>query len=497
MRRRLAAPVALVLLATGVAGCTVSDDRPSSTVGPAVEAPADGQPPAGDSLESDPGSPAYRVARSDPREDSYYPDVGEPGFDALHYDLHLSWDPDAEHLDASAAIAFRATESAEQLQLDLAPQLDVASVELDGAEVDHRHVGKDLVVEAAVREDAEHVLSVTYSGTPAPTAAPSQRSDIATTGWTTTPEGEAWTMQEPYGAHTWYPVNDHPSDKARYSFRISAPEEWVGVANGELLSREVVDGRTVTEWHMDAPASSYLVTVAIGDLVMTEDEAASGLPLTYWTPEGDETALRRLEFTPEAVDWLEERLGPFPFDSLGSVVVDSQSAMETQTMITYGNTSYTLSENVIVHEIAHQWYGDVVSPTDWSDLWMNEGMALYLAEGVFAAEQSGSDLDRVMDTWARAERDMRREAGPPGAYDKRMFGDSNVYYGPALMWHELRGRLGEERFWDLVRTWPTVHAHGGATRQQFLAWIEQETGEELSGFFRAWLDGRKQPPRRR
>lgn len=505
MRRRLAGPATLVLLASGLAGCTDGDDRTAATAGPPVQEPTGEvsgrgpgtgeQPHAGDSLEDDPGSPAYRIAHSRPREDSYYPAVGEPSVDALHYDLHLTWDPEAQHLDASAAIAFRAPENRPDFQLDLAPQLEVASVELDGAHVEHRHDGKDLVVEASVRKGAFHVLTVTYSGTPQPTRAPTQRSDFTTTGWTTTLDGEVWTMQEPYGAHTWYPVNDHPSDKAGYSFRISAPEDWVGVANGELRSRDVVDGRTVTEWHMDAPASSYLVTVAIGDLEMTEDETPSGVPLTYWTPEGDETALQRLEFTPEAVTWLEGRLGPFPFDSLGSVVVDSQSAMETQTMITYGNTAYTLSENVIVHEIAHHWYGDLVSPTDWRDMWMNEGMALYLAEGVFAAERAGQDLDRLMDAWAAAERGMRLEAGPPGAYDRRMFGDGNVYYGPALMWHELRKRLGERRFWAMVRTWPTVHAHGGATRQQFLNWVERQTGEELTAFFRAWLMGKRQPPR--
>src|SRR5690606_35782313 len=143
---------------------------------------------------------------------------------------------------------------------------------------------------------------------------------------------------------------------------------------------------TVTDFRLGSPASSYLVTIAIDDYEMTRDKTADGLPLTYWTPRGDRRSLEALRYTPEAVAWVEERLGPFPFDRLRSVVVPSESAMETQTLITYGNTSYALSRSTIVHEVAHHWYGDIVSPTDWRDVWMNEGMTTYL-ELLWEADQ--------------------------------------------------------------------------------------------------------------
>jgi aminopeptidase N len=360
--------------------------------------------------------------------------------------------------------------------------------------VDTQHNGKDLVVQAPVEKDATYVLVVDYSGTPEPADAPTTRSDFNTTGWTVTGDGEVWTMQEPYGAYTWYPVNDQPSDKAFYDFTITAPGDWVGIANGQLQSRETVDGDTVTEWSLDAPAASYLTTIAIGDYVMTEDESASGVPLTYWTPADDAASLDAVRFTPQALAWNEKKLGTYPFASLGILVVDSESGMETQTMITLGDTDYTTSPEVLVHEITHQWYGDVVTPTDWRDVWMNEGMTMYL-QGQFEADRSGQPVDDVMDTWASAEPGMRAESGPPGNYDPTTFGQGNIYYGPALMWHELRKKLGDDRFWAMVKKWPSVNRLGNATREQYLGWIEKETGEELTAFFDAWLLGEETPPR--
>ena len=500
MRTRLWAIVAVVALLVGavvlVVVLTGDDDKPAAAgeaADPTSTPSAPTEPaPAGDIV--DPHDPALKPAVSRPVEDSLYPNVGDPGVDALHYDLDLAWDPEEELLTGTTTLAFRSTATADEFRLDFGEPLEVTSATLDGEEVETQHNGKDLVVQAPVEKDERYVLEVEYSGTPEPAKAPTTRSDFSTTGWTTTGDGEVWTMQEPYGAYTWYPVNDQPSDKAFYDFTITAPGDWVGVANGQLQSRETVDGDTVTEWSLDAPASSYLTTIAIGDLVMTEDESESGVPITYWTPADDPASLEAVKYTPQALAWNEKKLGKYPFDSLGVLVVDSESGMETQTMITLGDTDYTTSPAVLVHEITHQWYGDLVTPTDWKDVWMNEGMTMYL-QGQFEADQSGRTIDEVMDTWATAEPEMRAESGPPGNYDPTTFGQGNIYYGPALMWHELRKKIGNDRFWAMVRKWPSVNKQGNATREEYLDWIEEETGEELTAFFDAWLMGEKTPPR--
>lgn len=487
MRRGLAALGAASLL---LAGCSSPDDPPpadpSPAPGPATPDPAHPAPSGG------PGDLA--PALSEPAEDSYYPQVGDPGVDALHYDLTLDWDPASSTLRGEEVLTFRATETADDVRLDLGEPLEVTAITLDGAPVEATHDGDVLVVDAPVEADARHELAIAYSGTPEPVESPTTRDDVSTVGWTTTDSGETWTMQEPYGAFTWYAVNDHPSDKALYDLTLTVPAPWTGVANGELVSRTTSGGVTETRFHLAEPAAAYLLTVATGDLVLTEDVSASGVPIDYWTPRARPELVDALRVTPDAIAWLEERLGPYPFDTAGLVVVDSDSAMETQTMITLGDTDYATSPEVILHELAHHWYGDQVTPDDWRDVWMNEGMAMYL-QGVWTAEDDGIALDGLMDEWADFEPELREEAGPPADFDPTAFGESNIYYGPALMWHELRERLGDDAFWSMVRAWPAERDNGNAGREDYLAWIEEHTGEELTAFFDDWLLGETSPPR--
>lgn len=492
MTPKLAGPLlAAVLVTTSAAACSDddparADDKKSSSPSPSVTVTESAQPDA--------ESPAYKVAESRTREDSVYPNVGDPLVDALHYDLDLAWDPVERNLEGLATIAFRATADAPEFQLDLGDALEVGEVTVDGFGLDAVHTGNYLVVKSPVRKDEKYLLTVEYSGTPVPTAAPTTRSDFTTTGWTVTDDGEVWTMQEPYGAFTWYPVNDQPADKALYDFTISVPAPWTGVANGKLVSTELVEGDTVTKWHLDSPASSYLVTIAIGDYAKTTDKTASGIPVTYWTLKDDPVALERMRYVPKAMKWLEAKLGPYPFSTLGAVVVESDSAMETQTMPTFGNSDYSTSPEVVMHELCHQWYGDVVSPSDWSDVWMNEGMTMYLQMN-FEADLDKRRLADVVDSYAAAEPGYRAEGGPPAAYDPTKFGVGNIYVSPAIMWHELRLKIGDERFWAMVKAWPKVHAEGNATRAEYLAWVEEETGEELTAFFDAWLLGKTSPKR--
>ena len=471
--------------------CTGATDEPRRAASPAAS-PAPTSAGTDDGSDGSDGSDAgVDVAVSDPVEDSLYPDVGDPGVDALRYELDLTWDRTT--LVGDQTITLRATENADRLQLDLSDALTVRSVAVDGAPADFDHDGKDLVVRHDVVADGRYQLRVRYDGAPEPTPVPTLRSDFDSTGWTTTADGEVWTMQEPYGAFTWYAVNDQPSDKALYSFRITAPAPWVGVANGELRSQRTVGDTTVSRWVLDEPASSYLVTIAIGDYERERSRTRSGVPVETWVPRDRPDIATRLRFTAPALDWVESRLGPYPFETLGVVVVDSMSGMETQTMITLGDTAYATSREVLVHELVHQWYGDQVTPRTWSDVWMNEGMATYL-QYVWADEVGRHPLETAVAAWASADSSLRAAVGPPAAPDPEAFGSPNVYTTAALMWHELRGRLGEESFWELVRAWPASRDNANADYDEITAWWSAESGEDLTDFFHAWLLGDTTPP---
>jgi aminopeptidase N len=478
----------LVAMALVLAGCSTGDDKPEADSSPArtTSTPsATAASPASDSPGLDPDDPALDAAVSRPVEDR--------GVDALHYQLDLTWTPKSRTLDALETLVFRATADADQFQLDFGKSLTVTSLALDGEDVEFRERGKDLVVAAPVRTGDRHTLEVRYRGTPKPVAAPTTRDDFSTIGWAITDDGETWTMQEPFGAYSWYAVNDHPSDKALYDFTLTTRSPWVGVANGRLQSRRESGGSTVTAWHLDEPAASYLVTVAFGDFTMTRDRSKSGVPMTYWTPRGDASALRSVQVAGEELGWIEDRLGPYPFSSLGLVVVDSNSGMETQTMITLGTTDYTLSPSVVVHEMIHQWYGDQVTPRDWRDVWMNEGMAMYL-QVLWETEQYGFDLDQTLSEWAAQDRHERSTNGPPANYDPATFGESNIYYLPALMWDQLRRRLGDDRFWRLVRAWPRSRDNGNASYDDITAWWSRKAGQNLRPTFDRWLLAETSPP---
>jgi aminopeptidase N len=468
-----------IVLAIVLTGC---DGTPSSSV-------PTSQPPVAASYAQ------WQPAISRPREDSYYPAQGDPGIDALHYGLDLTWDPDRKRLTGVATIAFRAPHQASKVRLDLLKVLDVSDVSLDDRPTRFRQRGNDLLVDGTFTADSDHTVVITYAGSPRPVPAPTTRDDFDSIGWRTVahgPEvGEVWAMQEPFGSFTWFPSNDQPADKAFYDFVLRVPKQWVGIANGQLTS-DVVDGATrVMSWHLSHPAATYLTTIAIGDYVRTSSASASGVPIDFWTRNGDTEIAKRLQQVPSIMDWLESKLGPYPFDSLGFIIVPGLSGMETQTMITLGDNQYATSPEVLEHEMVHQWYGDLVTPTDWRDVWMNEGMTMFL-QMAWEADQAGVPIDQEVDGYRLLEISARAENGPPGDYLKGTFGEGNIYYSPALMWNQVRHQLGDEKFWEMVRAWPQVHAYGNATRTEYYRWLEENYGLERD-FLDGWIMGNVTP----
>jgi aminopeptidase N len=232
---------------------------------------------------------------------------------------------------------------------------------------------------------------------------------------------------------------------------------------------------------------AYLVTMTFGDYSTKKLESSSGVPITVWFPSDEPAAIGEATYAPEAMAWLERYLGPYPFDTLGIVIFGTDIGIETHTMITLGKN--TTSRRLVVHELAHAWYGDTVSPADRRDAWMDEGWATYF-HTMWEAENLGGSLDARMDQLAAEERVDRLRDGPPGDPD------GTIYSGPALMWQELREDIGNDAFFDLAREWPEQKRNGTADRDEYWAWLEQETGLELTAFFDAWLLGQRTPDRR-
>jgi aminopeptidase N len=434
-----------------------------------------------------------RAARSQPAEDPYYPQKSNPEFDALHYLLRLDWN--GSGLRGYASVTFRAATRTRKVRLDLSPALEVAEVQLDGRKIGHRHIRDALLLRTGrLAKSSTHHLKIAYAGTPHSVPAPTARVDMtAGLGWNVDSTGSVYTLQEPYGAFTWYPVNDHPSDKAFYDAVITTHGKDVAVFNGDLLSRTHRGNATTSRWHLGAPAASYLVTLAIGPYSRSIVRTRSGMAISYWVQRRDRAVLTKVENQgTRAFDWLRAHAGPYPFSSLGVVVVHADSAMETQTLITFGRAELRRSDAVLEHEMAHQWFGDSLTPRTWPDLWLNEGWAMYMQQW-FERDTGRPPYGGGLHQWRRYDQQSRDTSGPPASYDPRHFGDLNVYLGPAMMLDAIRQHIGDAEFRRLVKAWPAQHKHSSVDREIFTRWLRSDTGRDLRSLLHRWLDSTRTP----
>lgn len=436
------------------------------------------------------------AAQSNPVEDSYYPQHGEPYFDALHYNLALDWKPSKKLLSGTATITFRVTTDRNEVQLDLGDPLLVSAATLDGRAVTTSRGSNTVkVATGPIAKDSRHVLTITYSGTPVTTPAPSTRGDQAGgLGFSIESDNSTWTMQEPFGAFTWYPVNDQPSDKAFYDATLTSHEGQQGVFNGAPGRSQVSGDTTVRSFHLDKPAASYLTTVAFGKYTLQQDKGPNNLPLYYWYPTDDTTDKPNLEKTPQILQYLETLLGPYPFASAGTLMVPSDSAMETQTLVTMGQFSAPDPGEfaaVLAHEYAHQWSGDAVTPTDWRDVWLNESLAMFI-QAKYEDHAGITAYDKTINQYRAMDGMLRQQAGPPGNYDKRQFAASNVYLCGALMYDAMATAYGQ-KFWAALKTWPDTKRYGNVSRDDLIKHFSDALGVDLRPWITHWLESPTTP----
>ncbi|HIV57257.1 MAG TPA: M1 family metallopeptidase [Candidatus Stackebrandtia faecavium] len=439
----------------------------------------------------------YSAAHSVPNTSPMYPDYGDPHIDVLHYEMDLGYEPEAATLSGTVTLTTRAVEDNDVIHLDFSDQMTVETITVDDSDSDFTHQGYDLDINEAVSADQEIKVAVTYSGTPEKMPAPAQRPDMAGgIGATTGPNGALWTFQEPFGAMTWYPANDVPWDEAFYDFKVSVPDGYAAVASGTFVS----DDDNTYVWSSSDPVATYLVTLAVDRYTMSETKGPNGLPITTWTTSGSDMDSVFSE-TAAVLEWLEERYGPYPFESAGVVEVGGDSAMETQQMVTFSSerifdeTQRISTTGVLVHEMAHQWFGDAVTPDDWDGLWLNEGAATY-TEQMWLLENDDTDMTeaQLVAQWEKDDADLRRQFGPPGDPNPQAFASSNSYVCPALMLYNLRDEIGgAEAVDEFLAAWVAEYHNETVDRETFIEFANAHTGKDLTQFFNEWLDSPTTP----
>jgi aminopeptidase N len=320
-----------------------------------------------------------------------------------------------------------------------------------------------------------------------------------------------WSQCQDEDGHNLFPCIDHPGVKCSWNIRVIVDEALTVVSNGELSGTEsVAGGKTCWSWKQERPIPAYLVSVVAGEFEVLEAENAP-VPVRYLAPKGTDPAVMERVFakTPDMIHWMNERLGfDYPWPRYDQVVVHDFifGGMENAGATTLTDLALTderagldwNAEDLILHELAHQWFGDLVTCSDWSQAWLNEGWATY-SEHMWRCHDRGQDeADHGLFTQLG---NYLGEAG--GRYRRSIVHfnyrrpidlfDRHLYEKGALILHTLRNTIGDAAFFEGTRIYLQSHAYGSVHTRDFQQAMEQVSGRNLDHFFQQWIEGAGHP----
>ena len=476
--------------------------------------PGDGNGPV--APEPDPPSPgAGPVFEPGARSagDVLFPAIGNGGYDVDHYDVALDYDPVLNNFDAATTtITAEATKNLSEFSLDM-QGMTVSSVAVDGQAATFTRENTKLIIDpagAGIPSGDDFVTAIAYNGPPVEVVDP----DGSSEGWVRTPDG-GFVVNEPIGAQGWFPNNNYPTDKATFDFHITVPLTATALGNGELVSTDNNgDGTQTWNWHSDQPVSTYLTTATVGTFIFTEGTITETTP----TPDRvlpeyraiDSSYLATLPAQNAELDRIEEMTnflgslyGPYPFDSTGAVV-DAATvgyALEVQTKPHFALPFPVSTRSTLLHEIAHQWFGNAVTLATWSDIWFNEGWAVW-SEWYWDDELNGGTTspEQQFDTeYANAGNDW---SIPPATLDEDptlLFETFPVYTRSAMMLQGYREIVGHTKFLELAQRLQTDYEDDNISTAEFIGLAKEVsdfTGAQLArldDYFQQWLYGETKP----
>jgi aminopeptidase N len=472
--------------------------------------------------------------------DTLFPQIGNGGYDVRSYEIELDYDPEANLFErgTETEIRAKATQNLREFSLDF-QDLDVSRVEVNGRRAEFEQVEATpdlsdipevtqpmkLVVtpdrKARPRAGKKFEVEVDYTGVPEHITDP----DTSIEGWIRAcypPEPPtcdgSFVVNEPIGAQSWFPSNNYPTDKASFETEITVPDGKTALGVGELVSRKRNrDGTRTWNWREDDPTATYLTTATVGDFDdeftrMTETSTGKQLDVynsidSSATPTQVSAINATLDRVPEMLGFLTDRLGPYPFDSTGAVADRAAGvgyALEVQTKPHYAGTFTAATPGINptthLHELAHQWIGNSVSPATWHEIWFNEGWATWFewawefedGTGATPAERFEEVYNRPGFEWDIAPAVLDNDPA-------NLFHGDPVYDRPAAMLEGYHQIIGDERFFDFTRALVDEFGYGNISLDEFVdlakdfSGLEGEQLELLDDYFQEWLFLEEQP----
>jgi aminopeptidase N len=425
--------------------------------------------------------------------DPYFPLDGNGGYDVKHYDLDIKYTPESDVLDGVATLRSRATQNLSAFNLDFRG-LTVRAITVDGRPAAWARSGDELTVtpRRTLRKDKPFVTKVVYDGVPEIFVDP----NLGDAGVFHTDDGMV-IVGQPDVASSWFPANDHPADKASFAIDVTVPDGLEAISNGRLTGKSTRRGWTTWRWDAPEPMATYLATATVGQFdvktyrangIRFLDALDPALPKARY-----DIAAASFAKQPEILSFLASKFGPYPFKDSGGIVDSSTEfgfALENQTRPIYAPGFFRSQQGgdaVVVHELAHQWYGDSLALARWQDIWLNEAFASY-AEWMWSEAKGLGTTQEIFDEYYAGypadDEFWTLPIGDPGP--DHLF-DAAVYDRGAMTLHALRLAVGDRAFDRILRTWAQSREGGNVTTEQFIRHAEKISGKDLDALFQTWL----------
>ncbi|MEZ5312461.1 MAG: M1 family metallopeptidase [Thermoanaerobaculia bacterium] len=432
----------------------------------------------------------------------------QAAFDVQRYDLEVAVDPATRSISGRNLTTVLATAALDRFELQLDDRMKVSAAQVDGTAATFVHDDGLITVALATPWVAgeRHAVEIAYAGVPKVSRNPPWNDGFV---WEETPSGRPFVgvTSQGDGGDDWWPCKDHPSDEPDEGMTIAltVPGDLVGLTNGRKVSETTnADGTVTTRWNVSYPINNYLVTVNIAPYVPIEEkyhgvDGTLDETILFWAlPEHEEQARTMWKQAPKMLEVHGRRFGEYPFFRDKYWVVETPYlGMEHQTIVAYGakfkDTEYGF-DSLLLHETAHEWWGNKITARDWGDFWLHEGFGTY-AEGVFVNDTLG--VDKYLEYAARWRRHIRNRKpivqGRDITAGQAYIGD--IYSKGALVLHTLRYLMGDDEFFAAIHDFANDErfAYRLSSTADFTGLVEARLGRAIPWFWQRYLYSAKLP----
>jgi aminopeptidase N len=418
-----------------------------------------------------------------------------PAIDVQDYDFSLDLSDSNNTIHGLATITLEFRQQTHEFTLDLTKTttegkgMTVATVTEKNIPVTFKQEAEKLIIHATGAANSQHTYTIKYHGIPADGLIISNNK-FGSRGFF----GDNW----PNRAHNWLPCVDHPSDKATVTFKVYAPDHYTVVANGALKS-EVAgpNHRKLTTWVESQPLSPKVMVIGVADFAVDHPGDAMGVPVwNYVYKENKEAGFKSYAYALDILPFYITHIGPYPFEKCGNVQSKTRfGGLENASAIFYYENSVGSRdiESLMAHEIAHQWFGDAATETQWQHLWLSEGFATYMTLCYLENKYGPDTLRKALiadrkKVIAFEKRRLTPIVDTTVKSDYMQLLNPNTYEKGGWVLHMLRRAIGDKAFWKGISTYYTTYRNKNASSADLEKVMDSVSGKDLKQFFHQWLN---------